>query len=210
MTRILIADDHAVVRQGVKQFLADTPDLAIAGEAATGREVLALVREQDWDLVLLDLNLPDLSGLEVLKRIKQDKPALPVLIFSMFSEDEHAITALNAGASGYVPKESPPEQILTAIRRATEGGRYVSPALAEKLLAGNLPAREAAPHERLSPRESEILLLLSRGVSLTRIGEQLHLSVKTVSTYRARVLEKLGLESNAELARYVVRHKLDQ
>ncbi|HET9701086.1 MAG TPA: response regulator transcription factor [Burkholderiales bacterium] len=209
MIRILIADDHAVVRQGVKQFLADTPDITVAGEAATGREVLARLQEQDWDLVLLDLNLPDLSGLEVLKRIKQEKPALPVLIFSMFSEDEYAITALNAGASGYVAKESPPEQILTAIRRATGGGRYVSPALAEKLLTGKLPAREAQPHDKLSRREHEILLLLSRGVPLTRIGEQLHLSVKTVSTYRSRVLEKLGLESNAELARYVLKHKLD-
>lgn len=209
MIRILIADDHAVVRQGVRQFLADTPDITIAGEAATGREVLARLQEQDWDLVLLDLNLPDLSGLEVLKRIKQQKPALPVLIFSMFSEDEYAITALNAGASGYVAKESPPEQILTAIRRATGGGRYVSPALAEKLLSGNVPKREAPPHDKLSRREHEILLLLSRGVPLTRIGEQLHLSVKTVSTYRSRVLEKLGLESNAELARYVLKHKLD-
>jgi len=206
MVRILIADDHAVVREGVKRFLADTPDLAIAGEAGNAREVLARVREQDWDVVLLDLNLPDLNGIEVLKRIKHEKPALPVLIFSMFSEDEYAITALNAGASGYVAKDSPPEQILAAIHRVTSGGRYVSPALAEKLLAGNMPARQEAPHDRLSPRESEIMMLLSRGISLTRIGERLHLSVKTVSTYRTRVLEKLGLQSNAELARYVLQH----
>jgi DNA-binding NarL/FixJ family response regulator len=210
MVRILIADDHAVVREGLKRFLADIPDLTIAGEAGTGKEVLARVREQDWDVVLLDLNLPDLSGIEVLKRIKHDKQSLPVLIFSMFSEDEYAITALDAGAAGYLAKDSPPEQILAAIRRVTSGGRYVSPALAEKLLAGNVPARQTAPHDRLSPREFEILLFLSRGIPLTEIGERLHLSVKTVSTYRARVLEKLDMHSNAELARYVLQHKLDQ
>jgi DNA-binding NarL/FixJ family response regulator len=210
MRRILIADDHAVVRGGLKQFLSDTPDMMISGEAATAREAMAMVREGEWDLLLLDITLPDASGLDLLKRIKREKPELPVLVFSMFSEDEYAITALNAGASGYLAKDSPPDQILEAIRRVTGGGRYVSPALAEKLLAGTVAPARKLPHERLSPREFEVLLSLSRGIPLTEIGDRLHLSVKTVSTYRSRVLEKLELKSNAELARYVIEHKLDR
>jgi two-component system, NarL family, invasion response regulator UvrY len=210
MQRILIADDHAVVRGGLKQFLGDTSDMMIAGEAASAREALGLIREGRWDLVLLDINLPDANGLDVLKRIKRERPNLPVLIFSMFSEDEYAITALNAGASGYLTKDSPPDQILEAIRRVTKGGRYVSPALAEKLLSGTLPRGRKLPHEKLSVRELEVLLLLSRGMPLTQMAEQLHLSVKTVSTYRGRILEKLELKSNAELARYVIEHKLDR
>lgn len=208
MIRILIADDHAVVRGGVKQFLADTPDLTIAGEAASGQQTLEKVRECPWDLVLLDIALPDINGLEVLRRIKREKPDLPVLIFSMFSEDEYAVTALDAGASGYLAKDSPPDQILEAMRRVTRGGRYVSPSLAEKLLSGAIPTAKRLPHERLSRREYDVLLLVSQGLSLTHIGERLHLSVKTVSTYRTRLLDKLELKSNADLTRYVVDHKL--
>lgn len=207
--RILIADDHAVVRSGVKQFLAETPDMSIAGEAASAREAMSLVRDAPWDLVLLDINLPDSNGLDLLKRIKREKPGLPVLVFSMFSEDEYAVTALREGASGYLAKDSPADQILEAIRRVTGGGKYLSPALAEKLLAGTLGAGKVRPHEKLSHREFEVLLQLSRGVPLTEIGQRLHLSVKTVSTYRARILDKLALSSNAELARYVIAHKLD-
>lgn len=209
MVRILIADDHAVVRGGLRQFLAETPDLKISGEAASGREALTLVRREAWDLVLLDITLPDVNGLEVLKRIKREKPELPVIVFSMFSEDEYASTALDAGASGYLAKESPPEEILEAIRRVTKGGRYVSPALAEKLLSGTLGPARRARHDKLSAREREVLLMLSRGTPLTEIGSRLHLSVKTVSTYRARILEKLDLKTNADLTRYVIEHKLD-
>jgi len=208
MVRILIADDHAVVRGGLRQFLAGTEDLEIAAEAATGDAALALVRTDDWDVVLLDIALPDLNGLEVLKRIKRERPDLPVLIFSMFSEDEFAIPALNAGASGYLNKDSPPSQILAAIRTVVDGARYVSPTLAEKLLSGTTSPGRKLPHETLSEREMGVLLLLSKGVSLTSIGERLHISVKTVSTYRARILEKLGVQSNAELTRYVLQHKL--
>lgn len=208
--RILIADDHAVVRGGIKQFLADTPDLAIAAEAASGQETLDKVCESDWDLVLLDIALPDINGLEVLKRIKREKPDLPVLVFSMFSEDEYAITALDEGASGYLAKDSPPDQILEAIRRVTRGGRYVSPTLAEKLLSGAMPEAKRLPHQKLSRREFDVLLLVSQGLPLTRIGERLHLSVKTVSTYRSRLLEKLELKSNADLTRYVLDHKLGE
>lgn len=208
MVNLLIADDHAVVRSGLKQFLASTEDLKVAAEAATGEEVLGLVRQGVCDVVLLDISLPDLDGLEVLKRVKREWPDLPVLIFSMYSEDEFAVPALNAGASGYLNKDSPPGQILTAIRAVATGARYVSPALAERLLAGTVSRGKRLPHEALSAREMEVLLLLSKGIPLTRIGETLHVSVKTVSTYRSRVLEKLAMQSNAEVTRYVMEHKL--
>ena len=206
--RILIVDDHAVVRGGLRQFLASTDDLEIAAEAATGFDALALIPGGDWDLVLLDMSLPDINGLELLKRIKRMRANLPVLIFSMFSEAEFAIPALDAGASGYLNKDSPPYQILSAIRTVVDGGRYVSPSLGEQLLSGVASSGQKAPHETLSRREMEVLLLLSKGVTLTRIGDSLHVSVKTVSTYRTRILEKLGVKSNAELTRYVLQHKL--
>lgn len=208
MKQILIVDDHAVVRVGLRQFLADTEDLKITGEAVNGTEALAMIQKGRWDLVLLDMALPDLNGLEVLKRIKRARPELPVLIFSMFSEAEFAIPALDAGAAGYLNKDSPPHLMLSAIRTVVDGARYVSPTLAEKLLSGVASSGPRPPHEALSRREMEVLLLLSKGVSLTKIGETLFVSVKTVSTYRARVLEKLGVQSNAELTRYVLEHKL--
>jgi DNA-binding NarL/FixJ family response regulator len=208
MKQILIVDDHAVVRGGLRQFLADTDDLQIAAEAETGSDALALISGGDWDLVLLDMSLPDINGLEVLRRIKRMRPNLPVLIFSMFSEAEFAISALDAGAAGYLNKDSPPNQILTAIRTVVDGARYVSPSLAEQLLSGVMSCNAKAPHETLSRREMEVLLLLSEGITLTRIGDNIHVSVKTVSTYRARILQKLGVQSNAELTRYVLQHKL--
>ncbi|PKO35686.1 MAG: DNA-binding response regulator [Betaproteobacteria bacterium HGW-Betaproteobacteria-7] len=208
MKRILIVDDHAVVRFGLRQFLANTEDLEIAGEAASGMEALAQVNQGHWDLVLLDMSLPDLNGMEVLKRIKRSRPELPVLIFSMFAEAEFALPAIDAGAAGYLNKDSPPQQMLTAIRTVVSGARYVSPTLTEQLLSGVTRSSQRPPHESLSKREMEVLLLLSKGIALTRIGESLQLSVKTVSTYRARILEKFGMESNAELTRYVLEHKL--
>ncbi|MCK6373610.1 MAG: response regulator transcription factor [Zoogloea sp.] len=208
MASVLIVDDHAVVRGGLRQFLADTDDLEITAEAASGHEAIALAEKGDWSLVLLDIALPDVNGLEVLKQIKRLRPSLPVLIFSMFSEDEFAIPSLEAGASGFLNKDSPPNQILTAIRTVVGGARYLSPTLAEKLLAGVAPVGRKLAHEALSRRETEVLLMLSKGTSLTRIGEILHVSVKTVSTYRARIIEKLGVQSNAELTRYVIEHRL--
>lgn len=209
MSRILIVDDHAVVRSGLKQFLAGISDFASVEEACNGQEALALVLERQWDLVLLDIELPDLNGLEVLRRIKRAKPALPILIFSMHAEDDYAMSALEAGAAGFLPKESSPEEILDAIRRAGKGSIYLSPHLAEKLLSGSAAAGKRLPHEVLSARETEVMRLLSRGTSLTQIAERVHLSPKTISTYRTRVLEKLHVKSNAELARYVVKHKLE-
>lgn len=210
MTRILIVDDHAVVRSGLRQFLANTHGCQIAGEARTGADALAQIGTETWDLVLLDIGLPDINGIEVLRRIRHLRPELPVLIFSMYAEDEYALAAIQAGAAGYLPKDSTPEEILEAIRRAAAGGKYVSPHLAEILLAGTLPDGPRLPHELLSPRETDVMRRLSRGESLTLIADCLHLSPKTITTYRARILEKLGIHSNAELARYVVEHKLDR
>lgn len=209
MLKILIADDHAVVRGGLRQFLANVADCCIAGEAQTGRQALELVESQHWDLLLLDIGLPDVNGLEVLKRVKHAKPELPVLIFSMFAEDDYALAALEAGAIGYLPKDSAPEEILEAIRRAGRGERYLSPPLAEKLVAGTVSGGSKQPHDVLSEREFEVMRRLSRGMALTAIAESLHLSPKTVSTYRTRILEKLHLHSNAELTRYVIERKLD-
>lgn len=209
MYRILIVDDHAVVCGGLRQFLADRSDYQIAGEAHSGAEALQQIAGQPWDLVLLDIGLPDINGLEVLRRVRQQHPALPVLIFSMHTEDEYAIASLQAGATGYLPKDSAPEEILEAIRRATSGKKYVSPHLADKLLSGVISSNKPMPHDALSPREADVMRRVSRGETLTHIAGCLHLSPKTITTYRARILEKLGLATNAELTRYVIEHKLD-
>ncbi len=216
MIKLLIVDDHAVVRSGIREFLTTTEGIEVIGEAATGEEALTMVRDNSQngalngalDVVLLDVSLPDLNGLEVLKRIKHQKPELAVLIFSMHPEEEFAVHAFDDGASGYLSKMSPPCEIRTAIQTVANGGRYVSPALADRLLAGSVFPVKRLPHEALSRREMEVLLLLSNGISLTKIGEHLNLSVKTVGTYRARMLEKIGVGSNAELTRYVLQHKL--
>lgn len=209
MIEILIADDHSVVRGGLRQFLSNASDCRIAAEADSGQEALALLKQQPFDLVLLDIALPDLDGLEVLRRIKRESPDLPVLIFSMYAEDDYAVQALNGGAAGYLMKDCEPQEILEAIRRAARGARYLSPRLAEKLLAGSIPPSRKQPHELLSAREFEVMLLMSRGTPLKDIADRLHLSPKTVSTYRARVLEKMAFSTNAELTRYVVERKLD-
>lgn len=209
MLKILIVDDHAVVRGGLRQFLAEAGDCRIAGEASTGQEALALIAAEPWDLLLLDIGLPDLDGIEVLRRVKRSHPQMPVLVFSMFAEADYAMVALEAGAAGFVPKDSEPADILDAIRHAGRGERYLSPQLAEKLLAGVACPGRKEPHDLLSEREFAVMRLLSRGIAITAIGDTLHLSPKTVSTYRARVLEKLNLGSNAELTRYVIEHKLE-
>lgn len=209
MLKILIVDDHAVVRGGLRQFLAEAGDCRIVGEAATGQEALALVAAEPCDLLLLDIGLPDLDGIEVLRRVKRSHPELPVLVFSMYAEADYAMVALEAGAAGFLPKDSDPADILDAIHQAGRGGRYLSPQLAEQLLAGVACRGRREPHDRLSEREFAVMRLLSRGVAITAIGDTLHLSPKTVSTYRARVLEKLNLRSNAELTRYVIEHKLE-
>lgn len=210
MFKILIADDHAVVRSGLRQFLANAAECSVMAEAENGLDALALIEAESWDIVLLDIGLPDINGIEVLKRIKRNKPRLPVLVFSMYAEDDYAMAALEAGAAGYLPKDSAPEEILAAIRRAGRGERYLSPHLAEKLLNSTSPIKRRQVHDLLSDREFSVMRFLSRGMALTAIAETLHLSPKTVSTYRARILDKMALQNNAELTRYVIEHKLDQ
>jgi two-component system, NarL family, invasion response regulator UvrY len=210
MIRILIVDDHAIVGGGLKQFLGSVGGFEIGGEARTGAEALAMVMKEQWDLLLLDIGLPDINGIEVMKQIKRNYPKLPVLVFSMYTEDEYALTALEAGAVGYLPKDSAPDEILAAIRRASLGERYLSPTLAEKLINGIAVSVKKLPHEALSARESDVMCMLSQGLPLTEIGERLHLSPKTVSTYRARILDKLGLRHNADITRYALKHKISQ
>jgi two-component system invasion response regulator UvrY len=208
MIRVLVADDHAVVRRGVLQILEDTPDMVAAGEACTGREVLRAVQEHDYDVLVLDIAMPDGSGLEVLKQLQTLKPNLRVLILSMYPEKQYAVRALKAGAAGYLTKESAPGELIAAIRQVARGGRYVTRSLAETLAAelGGEMAKE--PHETLSDREYQVMCLLAAGKTVTEIATELSLSVKTVSTYRTRILDKLNLKSTAEIIRYALERRL--
>jgi DNA-binding NarL/FixJ family response regulator len=208
MIRILIADDHPIVRAGLRQIVLEAADMVIAAEASDGHEVLAKVREAEFDVVLLDLTIPGLSGLDVLKQVKSEKPHLRVLILSVHPEDQYAVRVLRAGAWGYVTKASAPEQLIAAIRKVHEGRRYVSPVLAERLAEHLEPGAATMPHESLSDREYQVLCLLASGKTATEIAVTLALSVKTVSTYRSRILEKMGMRSNAELTHYAVQNGL--
>ncbi len=207
LMNILLVDDHAIMRKGLMDVLVEGLGPVTVGEAATGQEALEAVRAQAWNAVVLDVNLPDKNGIEVLKELKALRPAVPVIVLSLHPEDQYAVRMLKAGASGYLTKESAPEQLVIAVRKALAGGTYVSPALAE-LLAGSVGGAPAEPHQTLSDRELEVLCLMARGKTPTDIADSLSLSVKTVSTYRARLLEKLRLKTTAELIRYAVDHKL--
>jgi len=206
--RILIADDHAVVRQGLKQILTDEFPTAMFGEAANAAEVLTQARNQKWDLVLLDISLPDKSGLDVLKELKQAQPKLPTLVLSMHPEDQFAVRVLKAGAAGYLTKETATEKLAEAVRKALSGGTYVSSSLAETLAHDVSRKLDGPPHEMLSDREFEVARLLASGKTVKEIAGVMSLSVKTISTYRTRLLEKLRLRNNAELARYALEHHL--
>ncbi len=208
--KILIVDDHAVIYQGLKRILDDEFEGATFGEARHSQEALDLVSRERWDLVILDVDLPGRGGLDVLKQMRAEHPKLPVLMFSMHSEEQFAVRALKAGASGYVAKDSASERLVEAIRKVIRGGRYVSTALAEKLAADL--SRDVSPvsHEILSDREFEVMRMIAEGKTTTAIADLLSLSVKTVSTYRARILEKLQLETTSELIRYVIDHGLDR
>jgi len=208
LKRVLVADDHPVVRQGVRRLLQEGPEPATVGEAQDADEALRMVREQDWDLVLLDISMPG-GGLDALKQIRQERPRLPVLVLSVHPEDQYAVRVLKAGASGYVTKDSPPDELKRAIRKVSLGGKFVSTALAEKLAAG-LEGRAVtgSEHESLSDREYQVLCMIASGKTVSEIGRELELSVKTISTYRARILKKLALRNNTELARYGIQHHL--
>jgi len=204
-TRILLADDHQIVRDGLKRILAATPDLQVAGEAASGDEALALVKANDYDIAMLDMSMPGLSGIDLIKRLKIEKPQLSLLVLSMHGEHQYAARALKAGAAGYLNKDSAGEQLVSALRRIAAGGVYITEAAAATLLQSGKSA-----HDALSDREFEVLRLLVEGLGPTDIAERLHLSVKTVSTHKTRILEKLNLKSTAELVRYALEHRLVQ
>ena len=203
--KILIADDHAIVRRGLKEILEDTPDIVAAGEASNGREVLEKLQAESWDVLVLDITMPGRSGLDILKDIKQIKPHLPVLILSMHAEEQFATRMIKAGAAGYLNKESAPDELVKAIRKVYGGGKYVSAAQAERMVDELTGDSNKQPHELLSDREYEILCLIASGRTPTQIAKQLSLSVKTVSTYRARILEKMRLTTNAELTHYAIK-----
>lgn len=206
--RVLIADDHEVVRQGVKQILREEFPDVVFGEAADAAALLALVWKDKWDLVLLDISMPGRSGIEALVDLKKDRPELPILILSMFSEREYAVRALKAGAAGYLPKQSLGQELVTATRKALAGGVYITSALAE-LIAANIRNPEGKPaYEELSDREFEVMKLIAEAKSVKEIAQELSLGEKTVFTYRARMLEKLGLKSDVEVARYALQHRL--
>lgn len=208
MIRVLVADDHAVVRRGLLQILEEVPYMVVVGEAATGRQVLQAVQREDYDVLVLDIAMPDGGGLEVLGQLKSLKPDLPILILSIYSEKQYARRALKAGAAGYLTKESAPDELTTAILKVARGGRYVTQSLAEELAAALVGVLEQAPHEILSDREYQVMCLLAAGNTVTEIATELSLSVKTVSTYRTRILDKLGLKSTAEIVRYALERGL--
>jgi DNA-binding NarL/FixJ family response regulator len=206
--RLLIIDDHEVVRDGVKRIFEDRPDATAFGEASNAQEALRLAREQEWDAVVLDLSLGPRSGLDVLKEIKQLRPHLPVLVLSMHSEEQYARRAFKAGAAGYITKDSPRAELMAAIDKVLRGGRYVSASLAERLVVDLERDHDRAPHELLSDREFEVMCWIAAGRTVGEIADMLSLSDKTISTYRARVLEKMGLKTNADLTYYAIQNKL--
>ena len=208
MINVLIADDHTVVRQGLKQILSHDAQLTVVGEAADGNEVLRALESLNVDALVLDITMPGRNGLDVLKEVKRKRPTLPVLVLSMHPEDQFAIRILRAGAAGYITKESAPEELVGALRKVCSGGKYVSPQLAEKLAVFIEDETARPPHERLSDREFEVLRMLALGKTVTEAADELLLSVKTVSTYRSRVLEKMKMSSNAELTRYALHNGL--
>lgn len=208
MIGVLIADDHAILRRGLKEILEDDLKDAIYGEAGNAQQVLAEVQRYEWDLVILDITMPGRSGLDVLRDLKQLRPDLPVLVLSMHPEDQYAKRVLKAGAAGYMNKETAPKELVKAVGKVLSGGRYVSAALAEKLASDLSAETERLSHERLSDREFEVLRMIASGKTISQIAEELHLSVTTVSTHRARLLEKMGMANNAELMRYAMRNGL--
>jgi two-component system invasion response regulator UvrY len=208
MIEILIADDHAVVREGLKQIISETNDMTIAGEAVDGHEALNKALSNDYDVVVLDITLPGINGLDVLKQIKALKPRLPILVLSVHSEEQYAVRVLKAGAAGYLTKESASQELVQAIRTASAGRNYITTSLGEKLASSLGNDTKQLPHELLSDREYQVMCMISSGKSLREISERLFLSPKTVSTYRARILEKMNMKSTNEIILYALQHNL--
>ena len=208
MIRVLIADDHAIVREGLKQILSDVPDMMVVDEAVDGEEALRKARTDTWDVLVLDLAMPGRNGFDILERLKHERPQQPVLVLSMHAEEMYAVRVLKAGASGYMTKESTPHELVNAIRKVLSGGKYVSESLAETL-ALRLDTSTVGPlHDTLSDRELQVLCMIASGKTVTEVAGELSLSVKTVSTYRARIREKLNFKNSAEAIRYAVDHHL--
>jgi len=208
MIKILIADDHTVVREGLKQIISETSDLKVVGEARNGNEVLTQIWETEYDVVLLDISMPGQNGLDILKQLKNTKPEISVLILSMHPEEQYAIRALKLGASGYLTKDSASEELISAIRKVSLGGKYVSASLAEKIAVHLEIEREKQLHEKLSNREYQVMCMIAAGKTVNQISDELALSVKTISTYRSRILEKMNMKNNAELTYYAVKNGL--
>jgi DNA-binding NarL/FixJ family response regulator len=208
MIRIVIADDHAIVREGLKRIVSGIPDMQVVGEAADGTQVMQRVRELDFDIIVQDLSMPGRSGMELIKLVRAEKPKLRILVLSMHQELQYAVRAIKSGASGYLTKESAPAELEQAIRKIAGGGAYVTPEVAEQLALGAMPGSTASPHESLSDREFEVFRMLAAGASVTDIATRLKLSVKTVSTHKANLMHKMGLQNASELVRYAIKHGL--
>lgn len=208
LINILIADDHAIVRDGLKQILARTGDLVAGGEARNGQEVLILVRDGPWDLLLMDMSMPGRNGIDLIKQVKAEQPKLPILILSMHQEHQYAVRAIRAGASGYLNKDSASELLVSAIRKVVDGGMFVSQAVAELLARDARRGTDAPPHTLLSDREFQVFTMIAQGRTVTDIAAELNLSVKTVSTHKVHLLEKMQLSNQAELVRYALEHRL--
>jgi DNA-binding NarL/FixJ family response regulator len=208
MIRVVIADDHQILREGLKQLLLGAGDLDVVGEAADGNEVLHRIRTLELDVLLLDMSMPGKSGVELIKQVKAERPKLRIMILSMHEEHQYAVRAIRAGASGYLTKESAAAQLTAAIRKVAAGGAFITPEVAERLALDAMPNAEGPLHAALSDREFQVFNLLVSGLTVTEIAARLHLSAKTVSTHKARLMEKLQVDSNAELVHYAVKHRL--
>ena len=208
MIRVIIADDHAIIREGLKQIIAESPEMSVASEASDGQLLLEKIRKETFDVVLLDISMPGRSGIEILKQLKLEKPSLPVLMLSMHPEEQYALRAMKAGASGYLTKETAPDELIKAIKKVISGGKYITSTLAEHLAEVYERDVEDLPHRKLSDREYEVFRLIASGKSVSQIAGEMFLSVKTVSTYRNRILQKMNMRNNAELMHYAMKNGL--
>jgi DNA-binding NarL/FixJ family response regulator len=208
MIRVVIADDHTLVREGLKQLLRAAGGIDVIGEARDGHDVLKIVRESDFDVLLLDMSMPGKSGMELIKQVKSEKPRMRILVLSMHQEHQYAVRAIKSGASGYLTKDSASTQLVSAIEKVAGGGAFISAEVAEQLALGAMPQSEGLPHTALSDREYQVFRMLVSGQAVTAIADELNLSVKTVSTHKARLMEKMGIDNQAELVRYAIRHRL--